>query len=296
MVPRIKVGLENKMSEGRSFPVQGLPVNPFAGLQEHKHRFPYVEQKTRRREQGARIQTLPDVRPDQIVKVFNTWAFKREQPNSLVRIEKATAKAVAEQRALSFVLYWGKGPRNNIAASDLVCLDYLASLAARVQQVYAAGASFHLILTDTHAELNGHPQEAQDTYFCAITEAAALRGFTASRLSAAVAVAKPKIDMSTLGEPASEVRESLLACAAKWFRGEGSVEQGALEYYRMNMIEKRAVENAFPDAIFVTFNGSEFRDLFPEAMPIFYMYSLRRGFSVKPWFIDHESDVLLKAS
>jgi hypothetical protein len=42
------------------------------------------------------------------------------------------------------------------------------------------------------------------------------------------------------------------------------------------MIEKRAVAAAFPEAVFVTFNGSEFRDLFPATMPIFYMYSLRR--------------------
>jgi len=56
-------------------------------------------------------------------------------------------------------------------------------------------------------------------------------------------------------------------------------------YYRMNMVEKRAVEIAFPRSIFVTFNGSEFRCLFPEQLPIFYMYSLRRGVSVKPWFL-----------
>jgi L-tyrosine isonitrile synthase len=53
----------------------------------------------------------------------------------------------------------------------------------------------------------------------------------------------------------------------------------------MNMVEKRAVEFAFPRSIFVTFNGSEFRSLFPERLPVFYMYSLRRGVSIKPWFL-----------
>jgi hypothetical protein len=51
------------------------------------------------------------------------------------------------------------------------------------------------------------------------------------------------------------------------------------------MIEKRAVEFAFPRSIFITFNGSEFRSLLPKSLPIFYMYSLRRGVSVKPWFL-----------
>jgi len=59
---------------------------------------------------------------------------------------------------------------------------------------------------------------------------------------------------------------------------------GRAEFYQMNMIERRAVELAFPRSIFVTFNGSEFRGLFPQRLPIFYMYSLRRGIRVKPWF------------
>ena len=56
------------------------------------------------------------------------------------------------------------------------------------------------------------------------------------------------------------------------------------------MIEKRAVERAFPDSIFITFNGSEFRGLFPPNLPIFYMYSLRKGISIKPWFLFPDTD------
>lgn len=88
--------------------------------------------------------------------------------------------------------------------------------------------------------------------------------------------------------------EKLGACAAKWFRGEGTVEEGAARYLQMNMIEKRSVQFAFSRSIFVTFNGSEFRSLFPERMPIFYMYSLRRGTSVKPWFLPAPQEPVLE--
>jgi hypothetical protein len=57
----------------------------------------------------------------------------------------------------------------------------------------------------------------------------------------------------------------------------------------MNMIEKRAVELSFPKAIFATFNSSKYRILFPRRLPIFYMYSLQRGVSVKPWFLPTEA-------
>jgi hypothetical protein len=74
----------------------------------------------------------------------------------------------------------------------------------------------------------------------------------------------------------------------KWYRGEGTCEQGAAKYYRMNMVERRAVELAFPRSIFITFNGSKLRGLLPERLPIFHMYSLRRGVAVKPWFLPAE--------
>ena len=90
-------------------------------------------------------------------------------------------------------------------------------------------------------------------------------------------------------DPDPYTLQKLSDCAAKWYRGEGSANQGATEYYRLNMIEKRAVEFAFPRAVFVTFNGSEFRCLFPDNMPIFYMYSLKRGVAVKPWFMPDET-------
>ena len=79
--------------------------------------------------------------------------------------------------------------------------------------------------------------------------------------------------------------QRLVGSAERWYRGDGHPIDGARKYYQMNMIERRAIEHFFPTSIFVTFNGSDQRDLFPEALPIFYMYSLRRGTSIKPWFL-----------
>ena len=225
------------------------------------------------------------VRAESILKAFNTWAYKREQPSCADRLREVVTHAVAKNAAVPFVLYWGKGPRSRIAAPDLACLDYLASMTARIQAAYQSGASVRLILTDTHARLNGHADAVVDDYFADVTAAAAARGFDTVRLSTLVAAAAgsdvPEPDMA----PCGAVLDSLVACAAKWYRGEGSPEGGALEYYRMNMVEKRAVEQAYPEAIFTTFNGAEFRELFPASLPVFYMYSLKRGMGVKPWFM-----------
>jgi hypothetical protein len=226
------------------------------------------------------------VTPETVLQAFNTWAFKREQPDSVASLQEVIAEAVQVARPVPFVLYWGKGPRCELAEPDTACLDYLASLGSRVRQVYAPGASFKLILTDTHANLNGHAPEAIESYFDAVERAASERGFDACWLGELVFAAEAAGAIDLADEPISdEMLQKLSVCAAKWFRGEGTVEEGAVRYLQMNMIEKRSVQFAFPRSIFATFNGSEFRSLFPERMPIFYMYSLRRGTSVKPWFL-----------
>src|SRR5262245_53092365 len=75
-----------------------------------------------------------------VVQSFNTWAFKREQPSDPDLLTRFVARAMARQEPLSFVLYWGKGPRSGIDQPDIQCLDYLAHFAARIKAVYPKGA------------------------------------------------------------------------------------------------------------------------------------------------------------
>src|SRR5262245_1640484 len=196
------------------------------------------------------------------------------------------SEAVERGKPVPFVLYWGKGPRCRLDEPDATCLDYLAALARRVRGNYPPGAAMTLIFTDTHAELNGHSKQSAAEYFEAVATVARTRDFATCRLGELVRAANGMAIQMPPDSPLPEdTLRRLAVSAAKWYRGDAAPEQAALAYYRMNMVEKRAVEIAFPRSIFVTFNGSEFRCLFPERLPIFYMYSLRRGVSVKPWFL-----------
>ena len=221
---------------------------------------------------------------EKTIRSFNTWSFKREQPSSIEQLRNCVAQAIARRSPLRFVLYWGKGPRQNIAVPDLQCLTFLSTMARSIGQTYAPGAHMTLICTDTHARHNGHAKSPITRYFNAIGRAAFEHGIDSCRLSALVAALPPK---TPAGEPPlqTDVLNQLMRSAARWYRGNGDIEAGARQYYAMNMIEKDAVAQAFPDAIFITFNGSDIRALFPETLPIFYMYSLKRGTAVKPWFL-----------
>lgn len=222
-----------------------------------------------------------------ILQAFNTWSFKREQPDNLASLRQVIGHAVHRKEPVPFVLYWGKGPRQRVGKPEIASLNYLGAFADRIRRVYGAGAAIKLIYTDTHADLNGHAPQAIDSYFAAMQMEAAARGFTDCRLNDLVLAIQDAESTAIEGieNPDPATMQRLSECAAKWYRGEGSTNEGAIEYFRLNMVEKRAVELAFPHAVFITFNGSEFRSLFPDNMPIFFMYSVKRGVSAKPWFL-----------
>jgi len=202
------------------------------------------------------------------------------------------ADAVAAQEPIRFVLYWGKGPRHEVGNPEFQCLDFLVAMTARLRAVYAPGAALTLILTDTHAELNGHAKEDIDRYFADVTSVARQRGMETCRLGPLVKAAGHLATAVPVEETVSpETLSMLLASAQKWYHGSGTAQDGALAYLRINLIEQRVVERAFPNSIFITFNGSDLRALFPRQLPIFYMYSLRRGVAVKPWFVSGETAV-----
>jgi L-tyrosine isonitrile synthase len=233
----------------------------------------------------------PASQAEAIVQAFNSWAFKREQPDSAEKLKRLALLAIEQAAPLGFVLYWGRGPRADVAAPERRCLEYLTALIRRVETRHAPGAEVTLICTDTHARLNGYGALSTQHYFAQVTAEAGLHGFKTCFLSDLVRWAEDRIDETrALEPPPQDTLAGLAASAAKWYRGDGSVEEGARRYYSANMIERQAVEAAFPRAVFVTFNGSDLRPLFPENMPVFYMYSLRRGMAVKPWFMAEEEE------
>lgn len=226
------------------------------------------------------------VTPEQILKSFNTRAFKREQPHNQELMLEFIAQAHARRAPISFVMYWGKGLRSTLAAPEYACLDYLKTMIARIDGIYAPGAQLTLVFTDTHAALNGHPSTSIHSYFQDFERAARDHGFNTCLLSTLVnAPGLLPEEMPKPELPPEDVLTDLRMSAAKWFKGEGTPEEGAVRYFQANLLERKVMERAFPRSIFITFNGSQLKSLFPETLPIFYMFSLRHGVSDKPWFL-----------
>ncbi len=250
-----------------------------------------------KRAPAAPAAKTPATQAERILRAFNTWSFKREQPSDPQLLQQFVARAVAMHRPIPFLFYWGKGPRCKVDSHDVKCMDFLCSMAHRITAIYEGGAEMRLIFTDTHARLNGYPEIGIDSYFAAVEAEAAARGFASCRLSELISATHAQPEDYALGDAVpEEMLARLSASAMTWYHGAATPREGAIIYFHMNMIEKRAVELAFPDAIFGTFNSSKFRLLFPKRLPIFYMYSLQRGVSVKPWFLPADAKLCTELS
>lgn len=220
---------------------------------------------------------------DVILKSFNTWAYKREQPSDPVRLREAICRSLVRRRPIEFVLYWGKGPRSYPADPERQCFAYLSGMRDRIAKVAPCPVVITLLATDTHARLNGYADDDIGTYYGAIEAEARTYGFDVQRLSSVTGDHAPSALVE--GPPEDGLIEALAMSAAKWYRGDLSPIDAAKTYFEMNMAEKRAVGSAYDSSIFVTFNSSKLRQLFPAELPIFYMYSIRKGIAVKPWFM-----------
>jgi hypothetical protein len=228
------------------------------------------------------------ITPERILAAFNVRTFRREPPGDEQLMLQFIARAIAFNEPVPFIMYWGKGPRPTMAKPDVDCIAFLDAMLDRVREVYAHGARLKLLFTDTHALLNGHAPDAVRAYFGEIGHYVRERGIESCWLgdvlrTSGLAESKAEDEMP------QELGERLTASARKWYFGDGTVEEGALRYYRANMIERRAVEAVYPHSIMITFNTSALRALLPLGLPVFYMYSMRRGLSVKPWFVSTES-------
>ena len=223
---------------------------------------------------------------EEVLKAFNTWAFKREQPSDISLLRSFVSRAVRQEEPVSFIAYWGKGPRDEIADPDLQCLQYLQQMMRRIDSIHKPGSELHLVLTDSHARLNGHKARSINKYFKSVEAAAHRHGFSSWRLQALTKSMQPALKMITSQnmEHPKELLIELEKSAAKWYQGGKSVDVGAKLYFDMNMVERRVIERIFSTSIFITFNSSDMRVLFPNKLPVFYMYSMKKGVGVKPWF------------
>jgi hypothetical protein len=190
----------------------------------------------------------------------------------------------------TFVQYWGCGNREVIADPDREALERLKEYTALADRPPYAVSRVVLIFTDVHAMING--KQRWESYFAQIRDYARKLDFETVWLSDLwqqsgfdrQAFLAGKLTPPENGRGSFAEFQAQLVQRAEKHSEIHSAEDAARIYYDACQFDAVAVENAFKDAVFLTYNGPESHFTLPR-LPTMYVYSYKRKRTEKPWFM-----------
>lgn len=224
--------------------------------------------------------------------------FRRNPAYDEAGLMAAVDAALLSDGTLNFLMFWGCGPRRTAAAPDRAAVDALGDLLAAAEAAAPVRARAHVICTDLHATNNGHSESHFLTYFSEIRSLAA--GLeTTFELESAVwrRGGLTKAAVSALEqEPAFQARWQEFRLRDRFIQqasrhsGLADKTAAARHYYATCLLERDVLKSLFGGSVFLTYNGPEFNECFPD-LPTLYVYPGPRGRNDKPWFVDVETQV-----
>jgi asparagine synthase (glutamine-hydrolysing) len=221
----------------------------------------------------------------EIFESFDTWKFKREQPKTPEKIMENILQNIRTKKPITFVMYWGRGEKDVAGSEEIEAIKYLDEMLSKIRQKYLPGVEITFIFTDTHAKLNGYSESENDKYFDSVKKLAKKFEIKFLYLGELAKYNEDdlvsKIDTTEINP---ELFETLKNSSQKHCKKMKDHTVSVKLYFLQNQIEKKEIEKKFASSIFLTYNGSNLNDILPTGLPIFYMYSIEKGTSIKPWF------------
>jgi hypothetical protein len=233
-----------------------------------------------------------------VVEALTARRFRRSGCFKEAELRQLAQSALTGCGPLEFLMFWGCGPRDMAASPDRVALEALGDLLATVEQNGHLQARADIIFTDGHAANNGHPAAHARSYFASVRDAAAGLNVTFHLESEVWKWGALSRDMICALERTAEfatkwsafpLRERFIQQASRHSRSADPVG-AARHYYATCLLERDVLKARFPRAVFLTYNGPEFNECFPD-LPTLYIYPGPRGRTDKPWFVGDAGDV-----
>ena len=229
-----------------------------------------------------------------IIQSFCTRKHKREQPDNLWLLGQFLQNKIHQQKPIEFVMYRGIGERTTISNNEITWIKHLTSMLDRVRSVYDSWTIIHIVFTDTHGMMNNYSHEHIYWYYESLKNYIASQTWYTTQKLSSLREKSPTPNDKTIPKKEESISSELLQELIRWAKRhyqtqhisdtEVNRESIARNYYSINQYEKRIIENYFSESIFLTYNNSNHRSLFPDSLPIFYMYSLKKWYAEKPRF------------
>lgn len=229
----------------------------------------------------------------EVFEILDRTRFRKAKTPDKENIIQIIQTSLIEDAPFYLTGYWGVGHRDHANDQDRNVLDNLGALVNDINQhVSKPIAKIKFILTDLHGKVNFIPGLSARKYFKAIEEDLQKRGFEYVYLSEIwhqkglifedISEQIHQEDFKRSWEEFS-LRDQFIKQSAR--RGHGNAKKGAQRYYAIVMAEREAVaQYCGGKTIFFTYNDPGYKIVHP-ALPAIYIYSIKPGFSDKPWFL-----------
>lgn len=188
---------------------------------------------------------------------------------------------------LKIILYWGAYSKSTIDECELGLIEYIDRISKIIVTESGVEVDVSVILTDTHAKLNGAQEDTIKLYYETVTDTLHRIGWETHYLSK-VAPEPPYI--SSLQEklpPQYERALNLLIQDATLLHDLSHAESLAWQYLQLNIFEAAQVSRHWPRACFLHTGIPELAFMLP-SLPMLYGFTSTKRDARKPWFSDVE--------
>jgi hypothetical protein len=235
-----------------------------------------------------------------VVEALTSRRFRRSPCFKADDFRDLAQSALIGRRSLTFLMLWGCGPRAVASAPDRMALEALGDLHAAAEQAAPVGTRADIVFTDGHATNNGHSVSHFRSYFRSVQQAAAGLNVTfhleseiwrSVGLSHEMICALERTPNFAASWNAFELRDRFVLQASR-HSSSGDPAAAARHYYATCLLEREVLKRRFGRSVFLTYNGPEFNECFPD-LPTLYVYPGPRGRTDKPWFVGDDADAPL---
>ena len=208
--------------------------------------------------------------------------YNRYRVQDRGQVHATVAEAMEAAKPITLVGYWGvptdTGSRMDQKAGK-AALQRIEDIAGKVRESYSPGARVTLIISDTHAALNGALEGWSEDYIRGIEALArTYQDIATVRMSALLAggtCSPPEAGFAK--DPV--LKATLLEGARRHYHGQP--EEGARRYFETRIAEASVIERKFAGSLFFTYNPPCYSELFPK-LPTLFLYAGAEG-SKPPW-------------
>lgn len=196
---------------------------------------------------------------------------------------------IREGQPLKLFYLWGLHKKCRINEFDEAALLFLSSIFSHIENIMfglSRTVEFTLVLSDSHAVLNGIPDDCIQSYSNDVRKWASSSGWSTKFLSElwdAYGLTQTMINEEAETIPDTAINDLLHSFATKYFSSADKMI-GAKRYQVARLMEKSIIEKEFAGYIHLTAADTRLSSLQP-SLPHFHVWTVKRGSSKKPWFM-----------